>query len=335
MDNELREKEYQKILKLKKQYTNTVYVGLVLSILFAVLSYLILEAPIKIYLSILGFFAINYIFIFVIAKQNENKFFKLYDELIVKKVLEENFQNVNIQKEIENKYKINVINIFNGKKITTSNYIECAYKDLPLEIIESKVEKYVPYFQDTYEGIGRKKYTEIFNGLVYCYKFNENNKNNINIVSKYYLQNSDNIKIVPYTDYKKKSIFDSSYKEVKYNSEIPLNKINLQNEQYKDWFAIYADCNINEKKMCDNILNLILELRKQVNKKIFIIIQEEMLYIGVNTYYSLYKTEILSLKKKLEDEVNNLTNHISLIKQIINKIQEEIEIIKESKEGIL
>lgn len=329
MDNELREKEYQKLLKLKKQYTITVYIGLVLSILFIIFCYLSFEAPMKAYLSILGFFTINSLFIFVIAKDDENKFFKLYDELIVKKVLDKNFENVSIQLDKENKHKINFINIFTEKVITTSNCVKCVYKDLPLEIIEAKVKELTSHWTNDRHTTS---YVEIFNGLIYCYKFNETNKNNINIVSKYYLKNKDNIKNIPYTDYKKTSIYDSSYKEVKNYSEIPLSKVDLQNEQYKDWFTIYADCDINEKTLCDNVLNLLLELRKQVNKKIFIIIQEEMLYIGVNNYYNLYKNDILSKKKKLDDEVNNLTNHISLVKQIINKIQEEIESIKESKE---
>lgn len=329
MDNKLIEKEFQKLLKLKRQYTITVYVGLVFSILFIVFCYLTFEAPISAYLSILGFFVINAIFIFVIAKEDENKFFKLYDELIVKKLLDENFEDVSFGVDKENKHKINFINIFTEKAITTSNYVKCLYKGLPLEIIEAKVKEFTSHWTDDRY---RTSYVEIFNGLIYCYKFKESNKNNINIVSKYYLKNKDNIKNIPYTDYKKTSIFDSSYKEVKNYSEIPLSKIDLQNEQYKDWFTLYADCDINEKNLCDNVLNLLLELRKQVNKKIFVIIQEEMLYVGVNNYYNLYKNDILSKKKKLDDEVNNLTNHISLVKQIINKIQEEIESIKESKE---
>lgn len=329
MDNKLRKKEYEKIIKLKKQYTITIYIGLIFSILFIVFCYLSFESPINGYLSILGFFIINAIFVFIIAKDDENKFFKLSDELIVKKVLDNNFNNVNILVEKENKHKINLINIFTEKVITTSNCVKCEYKDLTLEIIEAKVKELTEHWTNDRH---RTSYVQIFNGLVYCYKFNESNKNNINIVSKYYLKDKDNIKNIPYTDYKKTSIYDNSYKEVKNYSEILLNKVDLQNELYKDCFSIYSDCNIDEKKLCDNILNLLLELRKQVDKKIFIIIQEDMLYIGINNYYNLYKNDILSRKKKLEDEINNLIEHINLIKRIIDKMQENIESIKENKE---
>ena len=101
--------DYKKLKQFRKSYSIIVYSGLILSIIHIVFCYLFLNNA---YIALLGFFLINIIFIFVIAKDNEKNYFKLYDELIVKKVLNNNFKNVNIQLEKENKHKINFINIF-------------------------------------------------------------------------------------------------------------------------------------------------------------------------------------------------------------------------------
>lgn len=317
----------EKVLrKARRTYLIKFFIGLALSIISVIIFLLFFRFPIKIYntLFCVTIFIIINLSTYFLAKNDKSNYYKLYEEEIVQKSLKSNFQNVVCENFCNKNQLINNINLFTGKRIFTTNYVSFDYNNIPIEVIQTLVEEHKHYAD------GEHSYTSIFSGMIYLFNLKKEINLSANIVSKYYLdKNEYNKDYILVEDYKKNNSYSPELNSQIKTDYLPMSKIDIESKDFQDWFSLYSNSKISQTFLTEKILPILLKIREKYGR-VFLSISNNKVYFGINTSSKLFKKKIFN-KINPSLEIADLNEHYSLIKQLINNLNNVEELKEKNK----